>query len=104
MEECLMNNELRTSLQQQVLAGNAPECSQECKKSKLDLLREYEIRISFLSVGCIVNVGCKNIPFSTVKEGMDAINAYVSNPEVQRERWNKIREKKEKTKYIPPSV
>ena len=51
------------------------------------LLSEYEIRIPFLSKGCVVSVGCKEIAFSTIEEAMKCINNYVENPEAVGEYW-----------------
>ena len=36
-----------------------PELKQEYRPSNREALREFEIRIRFLSRGCIVSVGCK---------------------------------------------
>jgi hypothetical protein len=62
----------------------------EYKPKKQEILREYEIRIKFLSVGCVVNVGCKEIPFRSVKEAMDNINKYVENPYEEGKKWHSI--------------
>jgi hypothetical protein len=62
----------------------------EHKPRKQELLREYEIRLRFLSVGCVVIVGCKEIPFRDVNEAMVEINKYVSNPYEQGKRWREI--------------
>jgi hypothetical protein len=53
-------------------------------------LREHHINIRFLSIGCIVDVGCKSIPFLSVDEAMKELNAYVANPKEAIEKWNKI--------------
>jgi hypothetical protein len=41
-------------------------------------------------------VGCKSIPFATVKEGMKALNDYIANPyevtKIWEERFNKEEE------------
>ena len=58
--------------------------------SKQELLQQYEVRIQFLSVGCIVNVGCKSIAFGTVNEAMKELNDYVENPKEISEKWNRI--------------
>lgn len=72
----------------------APELSEpiksEYKLKRIELLREYEINIRFLSVGCLVRVGCKEIAFSTITEAMENINRYVNNPHEESERWNMI--------------
>lgn len=64
------------------------KCSQQ--KSRLDLLRQYDINIKFLSSGCLVTVGCKSIAFSTIDEAMHQLNEYVKHPLKASEKWNKI--------------
>ena len=63
---------------------------EEYKPKKQEILREYEIGIRFLSVGCVVSVGCKQIPFRSVKEAMDKINKYVENPYEEGKKWHSI--------------
>jgi hypothetical protein len=63
---------------------------EEYKPKKQELLKEYEIRLRFLSVGCVVGVGCKEIPFRSVKEAMDCVNEYVENPYEVGKKWNSI--------------
>ena len=57
---------------------------------KQEMLSNYDVTIKFLSVGCVVKVGCKEIAFTTVREAMTAINDYVKNPHGESERWWKI--------------
>jgi len=57
---------------------------------KSELLREYQINIRFLSIGCIIDVGCKSIAFTTIKEAMIALNEYVENPKKSRQKWNEV--------------
>ena len=64
--------------------------SKEYIPNKQQILREYEINIRFLSVGCVIRVGCKEIPFTNVGEAMEELNKYVSNPYEEGKRWNKI--------------
>jgi len=66
------------------------EYSKEYIPNKQQILREYEINLRFLSVGCVVRVGCKEIPFTSVSEAMEELNKYVSNPYEEGKRWNKI--------------
>ena len=67
------------------------ECNvKEYKPSRLECLRDYSINLRFLSVGCIIEVGCKQIPFTTVKEGMIALNEYIANPWESRKMWEKV--------------
>jgi len=53
-------------------------------------LREYPINIEFLSIGCIVRVGCKSIPFTSVDDAMKEINAYVADPYKEQQRWRQL--------------
>lgn len=55
---------------------------------KSDLLKEYQINIKFLSIGCIIDIGCKSVAFTTAKEAMIALNEYVENPHESRKKWN----------------
>jgi len=72
---------------------NEPVMKQLCKSesaykpSRSECLREYEVRIKFLTIGCLIEVGCKAIPFSTIKEGMAALNEYVEKPYETRQIW-----------------
>jgi len=67
--------------------GNG-ELTREYLPSKQQILREYEINIRFLSRGCIVKVGCKEIPFTSVGDAMVELNKYVSNPHEESKKWN----------------
>jgi len=69
------------------LSGSNVLSPMEWKPSRTELLREYEIRIKFLSIGCLIEVGCKSIPFSTIKEGLDSLNEYIVNPYETRKLW-----------------
>ena len=64
--------------------------SKEYIPNKQQILREYTIELRFLSVGCVIRVGCKEIPFTNVSEAMEELNKYVSNPYEEGKRWNKI--------------
>ncbi len=67
----------------------------ERKPIRQEILREYELRIKFLSVGCVVSVGCKDIPFRSVKEAMEEVNKYVENPYEESKRWRQLFEGEE---------
>lgn len=66
-----------------------PQATEAWRPSRQECLRDYEVKIRFLSIGCIISVGCKEIPFTTIKEGMKALNDYVANPHEVRETWYK---------------
>lgn len=72
-------------------------CSEEqWQPSRQECLRDYEVKIRFLTLGCIVSVGCKEIPFTTIKEGMEALNQYVAKPYETRQVWEKRFQEEEK--------
>jgi hypothetical protein len=59
----------------------------EYRPSRGDCLRDFIINIRFLSIGCVIDVGCKSIPFTTIEEGMKALNDYIANPYETRKIW-----------------
>ena len=67
------------------------EQSVEYKPSRSQVLRDYPINIEFLTIGCIVRVGCKEIAFEDVNKAMSQLNEYVTGDtyEVQKQ-WRKI--------------
>ena len=69
---------------------------QSYQPSRQECLRDYEVRIRFLTLGCSVSVGCKEIPFTTIKEGMEALNQYVAKPYETRQIWEKRFQEEEK--------
>ena len=71
------------------------DCVKEYRSSKTELLRWHQINIKFLSIGCVIEVGCKSVPFATVKEGMKALNDYVANPYEVTKIWNERFSKEE---------
>jgi len=64
----------------------------EYQPSRPELLRNYEINIQFLSIGCIIRVGCKTIPFTSIEEAMKELTEYISNPFDTTKKWNNILE------------
>lgn len=64
--------------------------SKEWRPSHGEALREHEINIRFLSRGCVVRVGCKEIAFEDHTYAMAQINAYVNNPWEEQKKWRKI--------------
>lgn len=87
-----MNGELTRvpEPQQEMPQVQDVEMLKEPKLRKQEMLQNHEINIRFLSVGCVVRVGCKEIAFTTAREAMTAINDYVKNPHGESERWWKI--------------
>lgn len=76
-----------------------PEISESPGKEytprKGEFLRNHEINIRFLSVGCVIRVGCKEVPFTSIEEGMRELNDYVKDPYQSTKRWNEIFNKNE---------
>jgi hypothetical protein len=66
-----------------------PQATEQWKPTRSECLRDHEVRIRFLTIGCVVSVGCKEIPFTTIKEGMEALNQYVAKPYETRQIWEK---------------
>jgi hypothetical protein len=62
----------------------------EYTPSKTEALREYEISIRFLSRGCIVRVGCKEIAFSDNEEAITELSKYFNAPYETQKSWRKI--------------
>lgn len=76
MQEAPMQEELRVKTHESM--------------SRQYYLREYPINIRFLSIGCVVEVGCKSIPFTSIDEAMKEINAYVADPYKEQQRWRQL--------------
>lgn len=66
------------------------------KPSRMECLRDFEISIKFLSSGCVINVGCKQVAFSTIKEAMNAFTDYINHPYETRQIWEKRFQEEEK--------
>ena len=64
---------------------------EEHRPSKQSALKEFQIAIRFLSRGCIVQVGCKEIAFEDFSRAMAEINEYVAGDtyEIQK-KWRKL--------------
>jgi hypothetical protein len=62
----------------------------EYRRSKQQVLQEYEITLKFLSRGCVVNVGCKSIAFETEESAMKELNEYVTNPWETQKKWRNL--------------
>jgi hypothetical protein len=65
------------------------EEKQSYQPSRQECLRDHEVRIRFLTLGCVIEVGCKSIPFTTIKQGMEALNEYIARPYETRQIWEK---------------
>lgn len=72
-----------------------PATPQEWKPTRSEYLRQHEIRIRFLALGCVISVGCKEIPFTTIKHGIAALNDYIQNPYSVGKSWEEKFQKEE---------
>jgi len=63
------------------------ESSKSYEPTNQQLLQQHEIRIQFLSRGCIVYVGCKSIAFESAGEAMKQLNYYVTNTCESQKAW-----------------
>lgn len=65
-------------------------CEKEYREPRQELLKNWEVGIQFHSIGCVIRVGCKSIPFTSVEEGMKELNAYIADPHSARKKWEKV--------------
>ena len=77
--------------EQPTAAMNVDNCRKvQEKRPRSESLQQYEVRIKFLSLGCIMSVGCREVPFTSIAEGMAALNAYVADPDGEVQKWNEL--------------
>ncbi len=63
----------------------------EYRPSDLEVLKEHEISIRFLSGrGCMIRVGCREIAFENNERAMNALMDYIRNPYEESEKWREI--------------
>lgn len=79
-----------TNLEFRPMINESPE---EYKPTNQQLLQQHEIRIQFLSRGCIVHVGCKSIAFESVGEALKQLNYYITNTGESQKEWNIVFDK-----------
>ena len=78
---------MENQLQEQLIREPQPV---EYIPSNKELLKQNSIRIAFCSRGCLIDIGCKSIPFETVEAAMEALNKYVNDPYTETKKWEKI--------------
>lgn len=72
------------------MINQSPE---EYKPTNQQLLQQHEIRLQFLSRGCIVHIGCKSIAFESVESAMKELNYYVTNTFESEKAWRIVFDK-----------
>jgi hypothetical protein len=88
--EKAMRQELAVGRESMDQEAKTPE-TKEWRPSKQEALQEYEISIRFLSRGCVVRVGCKEIAFEDVNKAMAEINEYVTGDTYEvHKKWRKL--------------
>lgn len=65
------------------------ESVKEYKRSVTEMLREHNIEIRFLSIGCVIRVGCKEIAFTDRDVAMVELMDYVRDPHTATKKWMK---------------
>jgi hypothetical protein len=75
---------------QEVSGIQAIQATEQEKLNRNQLLREYEIAIRFLSRGCVIRVGCKEIAFEDNDNAMNELMEYAKDPYKTSEKWHKI--------------
>lgn len=59
----------------------------EYYRSTAELLREHHVEIRFLSIGCVIRVGCKEIAFEDRDKAMVELMDYVRDPRTAIKKW-----------------
>ena len=68
-----------------------PQCFEEQTKTcidkerweerrRIEILKNWEIRIQFHDTGCVVHVGCKSFAFESVSTAMQVVQQYINDP------------------------
>lgn len=77
--------------EQEAIRDERSIAEQSLAKSKYHYnLKDYDINIKFLSIGCIISVGCRQIAFETKQKAMEELNKFVTNPTEEAKRWDNI--------------
>jgi hypothetical protein len=88
--EQAMRQELAVGRESMDQEAKTPE-TKEWRPSNQEALQEYEINLRFLSRGCVVRVGCKEIAFEDVNKAMAEINEYVTGDTYEvHKKWRKL--------------
>ena len=79
----------------QPMRETQPMMESEYRPKRSQMLKDYEVNLRFLSVGCVIRIGCKEIPFRDISEAMEELNNYVKNPHESHKKWNLIFEQED---------
>jgi hypothetical protein len=50
------------------------------ERQRINILKNWEIRIQFHDIGCVVYIGCKSFAFESVSSAMQVVNQYTDDP------------------------
>jgi hypothetical protein len=67
----------------QCLEGQPETCIKEGQweeTRRINILKNWEIRVQFHDIGCVVHVGCKSFAFESVSAAMQVVNQYTDDP------------------------
>ena len=62
--------------------GPRESIEQRRQRRRIEVLKNWEIRIQPLDRGCVVHVGCKSIAFVSIEAAHKEIGRYIENPEL----------------------
>ena len=65
-----------------MLSEVEPSIEQRRQRRRIEVLKNWEIRIQPLDRGCVVHVGCKSIAFVSIEAAHKEIGRYIENPEL----------------------
>ena len=49
---------------------------------RIEVLKNWEIRIQFHDTGCVVHVGCRSFAFESIEAALKEIGRYSENPQL----------------------
>ena len=67
----------------QCLEGPVNACEskeQREQRRRIEVLKNWEIKIQLLDRGCTVSVGCKSFAFENIDAAMEVVKQYVGKP------------------------
>jgi hypothetical protein len=65
-----------------MLSEVEPSKEQREQRRRIEVLKNWEIRIQPLDRGCVVHVGCKSIAFVSIEAAHKEIGRYIENPQL----------------------
>ena len=66
----------------QCLEGAVESKEREEQRRRMEILKNWDIRIQVFDRGCVVHVGCKSVAFTSIEAGYKEIGRYLENPQL----------------------